>query len=99
MRPGGITWTHRASCNRQPPCARMRTDGTASGAICSHSALGAFLGEMVEVLPDVRRLGRCVGKRDRLVEGGARLGAPAELLQERALDAVEVEVARQPVGQ
>ena len=48
------------------------------------------------MLADVRGLGGRIGKRHRLVEGLAGLGAAVELLQQGALDAMEVEVAREP---
>src|SRR5690606_33774437 len=56
-------------------------------------------GEAVEVGADVRRLGRGVGERDRPVEGDARLLGAAELLEQSALQAEEVEIARKALGE
>src|SRR5689334_15730777 len=53
----------------------------------------AIRDQAVEVLADVGRLGGGAGEGDRLLEGGARLGRAAELEEQGAAQAEEVEVA------
>src|SRR5262245_55899551 len=54
---------------------------------------GAVQDQAVEMHADVRRLRRRIGERNGPVEGDAGLGGAAELHQQRALDAKEIEVA------
>src|SRR6185312_5709886 len=59
----------------------------------------AVLGQPVEMLADMRRLGRRMGERDGAVEGGARLILATELQIEPALNAEEVEIAGKRLGE
>src|ERR1700732_2742421 len=59
----------------------------------------ALLHQPVEMKADMGRLRRRMGKRDGLIECHPRLVAAAELQQQPALDAVEVEIAGQRLGE
>src|SRR5436309_15641196 len=58
-----------------------------------------LLRQMIEMLADVRGLGGRVGERDRAVEGDTRLLVAAELLEQAALEAEEMEIAGERLGQ
>src|SRR4051812_23762554 len=61
---------------------------------CPARAGGAVALQAVEMHADVRGFGGRIGKRNRLIEGDARLLVAAELHQKAALDAEEMEIAR-----
>src|SRR5262249_986392 len=53
----------------------------------------------VELHADMRRLGGSIGERDSLVEGGAGFVGAAELHEQRALEAEEMKIAGERLGQ
>jgi hypothetical protein len=50
--------------------------------------------QLIQMLPDMRRLCRRIRQRDRTAEGVARLGIAIQLPQQRAAHAVELTVLR-----
>ena len=51
------------------------------------------------MLANVSGLGGAIGERNGTAKGFARLGGARELLQQRALHAMEIEVALQPLAE
>ena len=85
----------RLRSDRTEVAARLRARGWVVVAICAFSAAGEAPRRAqpgIHPLCDMRGLGGCVRKRDRMVERCARLLAPGELQEQRAFGPEEVEI-------